>query len=129
MTEEWRDIDGYIGLYQVSNMGNVRRLKGFKSRNDRLLTSQLNFGGYKKVALYKDNKRKVMLVHRLVATAFIENPNNYPEINHKDEDKTNNVVTNLEWCTHKYNNNYGTKKERQIKTMKNTMRIKWGSAE
>lgn len=73
--------------------------------------------GYYQVTLIKDGKKKHYRVHRLVASAFLENPFNYTDVNHKDENKTNNHVDNLEWCTRKYNNNYGTKPERTRQTM------------
>lgn len=101
LIEEWRDIKGYEGLYQVSNLGKVRNKKG------KVLKQYRNNKGYPCVHMYKNNKYKTKNVHRLVAISFIENPNNLPQVNHKDEDKTNNVVTNLEWCTNKYNCNYG----------------------
>ena len=77
-----------------------------------------NNKGYQMIHLRAKNKSKLYSIHRLVAEAFIENPNNYPQINHKDEDKTNNCVSNLEWCTCKYNNNYGAKKERLREALK-----------
>ena len=116
--EIWRDIEGYEELYQVSNLGRVRSLnynRTGKVRNMKLGTYP---NGYKMVDLKKDKKRKAHLVHRLVAKAFIPNPNpdQLYEVNHKDEDKTNNAVENLEWCTHMYNQMYGTKRERQAKS-------------
>lgn len=116
MVEIWRDIEGYEGLYQVSNFG---RVKSLNKRKGRILKPIKDHFGYLRVNLYKDFKYKIHKVHRLVAQAFIENPNNYPIINHKDEDKTNNKVENLEWCNHQYNNNYGTVIERKRKTSTN----------
>ena len=118
--EIWKDIKNYEGLYQVSNLGRVRSLdhirKNGKKENQiylskgRILKAAVQKkGGYVFVVLSKDGKTKGYRVHRLVADAFIDNPNNYRCVNHKDENKTNNNVNNLEWCTHKYNNNYGTK--------------------
>lgn len=106
MIEEiYKDIEGFEGLYQVSNYGRVKSLHYGK---ERILRQQVNFG-YCCVYLRNQNKeRKNCLVHRLVAQAFIDNPNNYEEVNHIDEDKMNNHVTNLEWCDRKYNANYGT---------------------
>ena len=101
--EIWRDIEGYEGLYQVSNLGRVRSLnykRTGKVQNMKLGTYP---NGYKMVDLKKNNKRKAHLVHRLVAKAFIPNPNQLCEVNHKDEDKANNTVDNLEWCSHIYN--------------------------
>ena len=110
MEEIFKEIEGYEGLYQVSNYGRVKSLHYGK---ERILRQQVNFG-YCCVYLRNQNKeRKNCLVHRLVAQAFIDNPNNLPQINHRDEDKTNNHVTNLEWCTPKYNANYGTRNKRQ----------------
>lgn len=104
----WKDISGYEGKYQVSNTGKVRSLnyQGTKGKVVRLKLYNNNHG-YMMIELNKNGKKKKYSVHRLVALAFIPNPNNYPIINHKDENKTNNTVWNLEWCTPKYNINYG----------------------
>lgn len=113
LIEIWKDIKDYEGLYQVSNLGNIRSL-------DRVVTnyrgSFIKKGkpkslcnltkGYKGVLLCKDGIQKVHKVHRLVAEAFIPNPENLPQVNHRDEDKTNNSVSNLEWCDNEYNINY-----------------------
>lgn len=115
--EIWKNIEGYEGLYQVSNLGRVKRLKKiFKKYNgygifnhyldEKILKPTKE--QYYRVSLIKNNKRQTFLVHRLVAQAFIPNPNNYPCVNHKDENKLNNNVNNLEWCDVKYNMNYGT---------------------
>lgn len=125
MTEIWKSIQGYEGLYEVSNLGNVRGLdrpfrnkQGIAMMKGRVLTPFYDSKqGYYKVKLCKDGKHKNFRIHRLVALAFLENPFNYTDVNHKDEDKTNNNVDNLEWCTRKYNNNYGTKPERTRKAM------------
>lgn len=101
--EIWKDIAGYEGLYQVSNYGNVRSLSWSRRGIVRNLYLKKQNRGYCHVELAKDGIRKAFTVHRLVAEAFIPNPNNYPTVNHKDEDKTNNAVTNLEWCTHSQN--------------------------
>lgn len=105
--EKWKDIKGYEGLYQVSNFGNVKSLNYKRTNKEALLKLQTNTDGYKIINLRKDGKNKLYLVHRLVAMTFIPNPNNYPIVNHKDENKENNSVDNLEWCTHIYNLNYG----------------------
>ena len=110
--EIWRDIEGYENLYQVSNLGRVRSLKYNK---EKILKPANNGGGYLKVGLSQNNKTKQYLVHRLVATAFIPNPNNLPVVNHKDEKHSNNSVDNLEWCTSEYNSTYGTRIERITK--------------
>lgn len=104
--EIWKEIEGYKGLYEVSTLGMVRSL----TRN-KMLNSEIRCG-YKRVTLTKGKTKKHFLVHRLVAKAFLPNPDNLPEVNHRDEDKINNHVTNLEWCTRLYNNNYGTHNKR-----------------
>lgn len=109
--EEWRDIKGYEGLYQISSYGRVQSSKRKGNLGGTIKTSLSN-GGYPQAHLCKNSVRKTFLVHRLVALAFLDNPNNYPEVNHKDERKTNNCVWNLEYCTRKYNENYGTKRFR-----------------
>ena len=119
MKEEWRPVVGYEDLYEVSNTGQVRSLDKYDSLGvfwiGKLL-SKLKVRGYFMVKLRKDGIQKMCSVHRLVAQAFIPNPLGLPQINHKDEVKTNNRVENLEWCTAKYNNNYGTKNKRMIDT-------------
>ena len=104
--EEFRDIPGYEGVYEVSNLGRVRR-------NGKILKPIKDKDGYLRVNLCKNGIRRTSsLIHRLVALAFLHNPDNKPQINHKDEDKTNNAVDNLEWCDAKYNMNYGTRNEK-----------------
>lgn len=119
MREIWRAIPDFEGLYEVSNLGNVKRLKtertngtGNYKRQERILVKRVNNKGYELVDLYKCGKVFQLLVHRLVAMAFIENPFGYCVVNHKDENIKNNCVENLEWCTQKYNMNYGTVKEK-----------------
>lgn len=109
MEEEWRDIKGYEGLYQVSNTGKLRSLNYRKTGREKLLKPQTDKNGYLFVGIRKNGKRKFKKIHRLVAETFIPNPNNYPCVNHKSEIKTQNNVENLEWCDHKYNTNYGTR--------------------
>lgn len=104
--EQWKDIEGYEGKYQVSNEGRVKSLNYHQQGIEQVLRLSTSDRGYKRVALQKDGKCKLELVHRLVAKAFIPNPNNYPIINHKDENTSNNFVDNLEWCTSQYNNTY-----------------------
>ena len=114
--EIYKDVEGYEGLYQVSNLGNVKSLGNDKTRKEkiRILTKNKK-NGYLFLILSKEGKHKRYYIHRLVAQAFIDNPNNLPEVNHKDEDKTNNHVTNLEFCDRKYNVNYGTRTEKTSK--------------
>ena len=107
--EIWKDIKEYEGLYQVSNLGRVKSLKYGK---ERILKPTTNKGNYLLVILYKNKKMKTYYIHRLVALTFLPNPQNLPEINHIDEDKTNNCVDNLEFCDRKYNINYGTRIKR-----------------
>jgi len=104
--EIWKDIKGFEGKYQVSNLGNVRSLR-FRNQNfSKDLTQKINNKGYKVVNLTDNSKNKPALVHRLVAMAFVDNPNNYPIVNHKDENPQNNHADNLEWCTYSYNTSY-----------------------
>lgn len=105
--EEWKDIEGYEGLYQVSNYGRIKSLGNEATRKEKILKPNLSGAGYYQVGLCNNGIRKLFYVHRLVAEAFIPNPNNLKEINHKSEDKTLNTVENLEWCDRLYNMNYG----------------------
>lgn len=119
MKEVWKDITHYEGLYQISNLGRVksfRKSTKFGSPSEYILNPTTKENGYCNVTLYGDYGRHKYLVHRLVAEAFIPNPNNYPQINHKDENRLNNEVSNLEWCTAEYNNAYGTARIRRIET-------------
>ena len=117
MTEEWRDIKGFEGYYQVSNLGRVKSLDRhvfagiganhkLQHIHGKILSQSHDHKNYKRVILCIDGGIKLRLVHRLVAEAFIPNPNNYPIINHKDKNPSNNCMDNLEWCTYKYNNEY-----------------------
>ena len=116
MTEEWKPVVGYEGRYEVSNLGRVRSVG--RTVIDKVgrrqvwpsivLSAFLNLEGRIQVSLWKDNRKKILQVHRLVAMAFLPNPDNLPQVNHKDENPQNNRVDNLEWCTNKYNVNYGT---------------------
>jgi len=114
--EIWKDIEGYPN-YQVSNMGRVKSLNYLRTGKEKILKSCNNNKGYIYVNLYKEGKQKHYLIHRLVAQAFIPNPDNLPEVNHKNENPTDNRVENLEWCTSQYNNNFGTHNERMAKTL------------
>jgi hypothetical protein len=112
--EEWRAVVGYEGLYEVSNLGNVKRLQrrirnGFSTRviEERNLRIQKLGNGYSVVALTKNYKSKTTLVHRIVANAFLDNKDNLPVVNHKDSVRHNNNVSNLEWCTVSHNIKHG----------------------
>lgn len=113
--EIFKDIRGYEGKYQISNYGRV-----YSSLTDRILRPNLHKCGYLKVTLFMDGKAKTFLVHRLVAGNFIDNPNNFRDVNHKDGNKTNNYYENLEWCTiaqntkHAFDNNLGNLKIRAL---------------
>ena len=111
MQEEWKEIKGYPN-YMVSNKGNVKSLNYRHTGREKMLKLSVNNKGYLIVKLYKNRKLKNLRVNRLVAEAFISNPNNLPQVNHKNEIKDDNRVENLEWCDAKYNNNFGTRKER-----------------
>lgn len=122
MEEVWKDIKGYEGLYQVSNLGRVKSVThdvvdsiGRHSVKEGRILSLRNSTktGYPTINLTKNGKFKSFNIHRLVAEAFIPNPNNLPCVNHKDESRDNNCVSNLEWCTYKYNNTYGTASKRR----------------
>jgi len=124
--EEWRAVPGYEGYYEVSSLGNVRSLdRSVTTRNGvtklirgKTLT-QVRYNGkdnYVGVVFCKEGVKAKYSVHRLVALAFIPNPNNLPEINHKDENKQNNAVENLEWCDRRYNNLYGSANIRKAMT-------------
>lgn len=113
LDEIWEDVPYYDGLYQVSNYG---RIKSSCKGDSTYKTQHDNGRGYLTVQLYKNGKMKNEYVHRLVALAFIPNPDCLPQVNHKDEDKQNNYVENLEWCDSTYNNNYGTARMRHVET-------------
>lgn len=148
MSEEiWKDVPGYEGFYQVSNIGRVRSVihndKYGRVFGGKLLKQNINELGYCRVHLSMFKKRKMEFVHRIVAMAFLTNENNYDEVNHKDENPSNNCVDNLEWCSHKYNINYGNRnrisgekhrgekccfhklKEAQVREIKKLAHEKW----
>lgn len=122
--ERWKDIDGYEGIYQVSSEGRVKSINHKNHRGNmiygQILKLKHETNGYLRVNLVKDGHAKQYSVHRLVAKAFIPNPQNLPTVNHKDEDKTNNAVSNLEWLSVEDNIRYGTgvKRSRQNRNMK-----------
>lgn len=119
MQEVWKDIKGYEGLYQISTLGQYRSCDRYilcKNRwgqsmyvfhKGKCMKQYVNNKGYYTARLYKNGSQKTYLIHRLVAETFIPNPNNLPEVNHKDEKKNNNCVDNLHWCTKVFNNGYG----------------------
>ena len=121
--EEWRDVVGYEGRYQVSSMGRVKSLErkvrhwrgGERIQKERFLKPSNDRRGYLLVSLCDGEKRKTFSVHRLVCQAFHENPDNKPQVNHINEIKTDNRACNLEWCTCKQNVNHGTRTERSAK--------------
>ena len=118
--EIWKPISGYEGFYEVSNLGRIRSLErivecsdGRKRKiKDRTLKGSSYSGGYSGVTLHKDGCAKFVNIHRIVAEAFVPNPLEKEEVNHKDENPSNNHASNLEWVTHKENINYGTRTER-----------------
>ena len=112
MKEEWRDIKGYEGKYMVSNLGRVKSLNYNRTGKEKIMKGGKEGQGYLQVTLSKDGKGKNYHVHRLVAQAFCENPMGYTEINHIDENKENNMAKNLEWVSHEYNINHGTRNQR-----------------
>ena len=118
LIEEWRQIRGFPN-YLISNYGRVKSLERdykYGSHKDIILKPGYR-RGYEKVTLFLNGKRYVKATHRLVAEAFISNPNNLPVINHKDENKLNNRVDNLEWCTPKYNSHYGNCRQKISKNV------------
>lgn len=114
--EIWKDVPGYEGLYKVSNLGNVMSFHtdGLFGKNNtgRLMVQRTDKCGYKYVYVAKGGKKKRESVHRLVAKAFIPNPDNLPQVNHMDEIRDHNTADNLEWCTVLYNQRYGHRRER-----------------
>lgn len=118
MEEIWKPIKDFENLYEVSNKGRVKSLNYRHSGKEKLIKISLDNLGYMHVGIFKEGKHYCKRVHRLVAEAFIPNPNNYKEINHINEDKTDNRVENLEWCTRKYNVNYGDRNYKMVKNRK-----------
>lgn len=144
MKEIWKDIEGYEDLYQINNFGNVKRLKRLQMQKGRklieiqtnnILKPNISKGGYSRVWLFKNNIRKEFKLHRLIASHFIPNPENKTQINHKDGNKKNNDIPNLEWCTpsdnvkHSYKlglaSNRGIRNPSSMLTEDQVYRIKW----
>lgn len=111
-TETWKPVKGYEDLYEASSIGRVKSLNYNHTGVEKILKQVKDKYGYLQVFLCRNGKVKHFLVHRLVAIAFLPNPEGFEQVNHRDEVKTNNCVSNLEWCTPKYNSNYGTHNER-----------------
>lgn len=114
--ERFKDIEGYEGLYQISNLGNVKSLNYGRTGEEKLLKPAKKDNGYLFIGLHKNGNVKFFLIHRLVALAFIPNPLYLKEINHINEDKTDNCVNNLEWISHKDNMKYGTRIVKELET-------------
>lgn len=111
-----KDIKNYEGIYAITEDGRV-----WSYKSNKFLRLGYHHSGYLNVRLFKDNVGKSYSVHRLVAEAYISNPNKYPYVNHKDENKTNNSVDNLEWCTAEYNNKYGTRRDRATEKLQKSI--------
>lgn len=113
MQEIWKPLIRFNSFYEVSNYGNIKSVRRYKNNNggkvlvnELILKQQITKKGYKSIRILFERKKYSLVVHRLVAKAFIPNPNNLPQVNHKDEVKTNNNVENLEWCNNRYNSHY-----------------------
>lgn len=108
MEEIWKDLPGFEGLYQVSNLGRIYSVPRYKAKGG-IMSGHADKKGYINITLRRNGEQFTQKLHRLVAITFIPNPENLPEVNHKDENKQNNCVDNLEWCTTAYNHEYGTR--------------------
>ena len=123
--EEWLPIEGYEGFYEVSNLGRVKSLIDNHGKpREKILKQNKDKYGYLYVIFSKKRNRKKISIHRLVASAFITNPNNLETVNHKDENKENNCVSNLEWCTVAYNNTFGSRIKKITEKLTNGVRSK-----
>lgn len=126
-TEVWKDIAGFEGAFQVSSLGRVRSLPRIDALGHHRVGIIRKAGsvhdGYLQMALEHNNKKSVYWVHRLVAETFLPNPHGYPAVNHKDEDTTNNCVSNLEWCTSLYNNMYNGRNKRVAKALERPLKV------
>lgn len=109
MQRVWKPIKGYEGYYEINDIGEVRRM--YKTKKPKILKQQIDLDGYPVVCLSVNNKKRNRKVSRLLAETFIENPNNYPVVNHKDGIKTNNIIDNLEWCSISYNTKHAYDKD------------------
>lgn len=116
MVEVWKPVKDYEGIYEISNIGRVRSKHKHTKSKDGIIKERKTRNGYCHVELWKNGTGVDRYIHRLVALAFIPNPNNLPEINHKDENPSNNCVDNLEWCDRTYNNNYGNHYKKMVET-------------
>lgn len=122
--EIWKPVVGYEGLYEVSNLGNVKSLNWANTKTEKNLYLKKQNKGYLQVELVKNGNKKMITVHRLVAMAFVPNPDGFPQVNHKDEDKKNNRAENLEWCNQKYNVSYSLNlHERKRKCKENVKKV------
>ena len=122
--EVWKDIEGFEGFYQISNLGRIKSIAVRRSlwgkihiiNRERLMTPYDNGNGYLMISLTANKKRTPIAIHRLVASAFLEKPEGHDVVNHKDYDTHNNSADNLEWCTQKYNTNYSSSRMAKPKT-------------
>jgi hypothetical protein len=120
MEEIWKDIEGYEGLYQISNIGNIKSLDYNNTKKEKIMKVSTRKDGYQSIVLTKNGKPKQFYIHRLVAETFIPNPDNLPLINHKDCNPSNNTVSNIEWASYSHNNSYdGAGRKRREAARKN----------